>query len=316
MSFLNKWVANPVDRSLLWMVIWKADVPPKIKFFLWRLLWNILPTRSNLNAKGIACYNSCVVCGRHPESTYHIFFTCNFSRTVWLSLCPELVQMLTTLSSPDSFWDDLLSKASEVSHLRVVLCSLWFLWTNRNNCLYKDCCFTPSTFCHLVHNLFMSFPVAKPVSTSICPSPVISWCPPADNVVKINVDASYNANNRTVGLGMVARDCSGSILLCAVTSVRFMTSPLHAKMRAILFGLKLALEEGYDRLLVESDARLAISEINHAESSLWEGGSLTMEILRFYRLCSVCTFVHARRQANSLAHNIAKISCNPGFQRV
>ncbi|XVF34727.1 hypothetical protein REPUB_Repub18cG0084000 [Reevesia pubescens] len=193
-NILNKWVANPDERSPLWLVLWKSVVPPKVKFFLWRLFWNILPTRSNLNAKGIACDHLYVVCGRHPKSTFHVFFNCEFSRIVWLLLCPWLTQLLATLSDPISFWVKLLSKASEAGHLRVVLCSLWFLWINRNNCLYKDSCFTPSAFYHLVHNLLASFSVAESVTSSSRLSPVPSWCPLDENAVKINVDASLNTN--------------------------------------------------------------------------------------------------------------------------
>ncbi|XVF35782.1 hypothetical protein REPUB_Repub19eG0000600 [Reevesia pubescens] len=69
---------------------------------------------------------------------------------------------------------------------------------------------------------------------------------------------------------MVIRDCNGAILLCAVTRERFVSSHLHAEMRAILFGLKLAIYEGYDILQVESDASLAVSKIQNANGSLWE----------------------------------------------
>ena len=43
--------------------LWKALIPNKIKNFMWRLAKNILPTRHNLQRKGIVLDTSCPLCG-------------------------------------------------------------------------------------------------------------------------------------------------------------------------------------------------------------------------------------------------------------
>ncbi|XVF08744.1 hypothetical protein REPUB_Repub07fG0029400 [Reevesia pubescens] len=288
---LNKFVANPDDRSHIWLAMWKSAILSKVKFFLWCLFWDILPTRSNLIAKGIVCDHLCVVCGRNTKSIFHVFFDCDFSKVVWLSLCPWLVQFLATFSELASFWVQLLTKANEVGHLRVLLYSLWFLWTNRNNCLYKDSCFTPSAFCHLVNNLLVFSTDAELEDMTSRPSLVSSWYPPDKNAVKVNVDATFNELEQQINM-------------------------FRHEMRAILFEIKLAMHEGYDTFRVESDAHLAISEIQNANTSLWKRGSLTLEILKYCRICTICIVGHIERQANFLGHNIARISYSPGFQRI
>ncbi|XWS63816.1 hypothetical protein CRYUN_Cryun06bG0134500 [Craigia yunnanensis] len=66
---------------------------------------------------------------------------------------------------------------------------------------------------------------------------------------------------------MVVRDHLGSVLLCAVTRVERIMSPLHAEIKAILFGLEVALDNSFLSLKVESDSLLAIQDIlKQAES--------------------------------------------------
>ncbi|XVE92111.1 hypothetical protein REPUB_Repub01dG0069000 [Reevesia pubescens] len=41
------------NRNHVWRFIWEANVKPKVKIFMWRLLNNILPTTSNLECRGL-----------------------------------------------------------------------------------------------------------------------------------------------------------------------------------------------------------------------------------------------------------------------
>ncbi len=39
------------DESCVWQAVWKLNVPPKVRIFLWRALLNILPTMEKLQVK-------------------------------------------------------------------------------------------------------------------------------------------------------------------------------------------------------------------------------------------------------------------------
>ncbi|XVF26730.1 hypothetical protein REPUB_Repub14bG0043500 [Reevesia pubescens] len=73
---------------------------------------------------------------------------------------------------------------------------------------------------------------------------------------------------------MVARNNNGVVMLSVVTKERFVNFVIYAEIKAILFGIKLVMQQGFDSLMIESDTSLAISEIYKAENSLWEGGCL------------------------------------------
>ncbi|KAL5749285.1 hypothetical protein ACOSP7_023888 [Xanthoceras sorbifolium] len=93
------------------------------------------------------------------------------------------------------------------------------------------------------------------------------------------------SSKETAGLGVVVRDSLGFVLLAAVKPVVGDFSPEVAESMAVLFGFQVAMESGFKDLEVETDA--ANSFVN--DQSL------------------VYSFVHVRRSANRVAHQLAKL---------
>lgn len=69
--------------------LWKTKVPPKIQIFGWRRLINILPSKIELDKRGI--FHSfidliCVYCWTLQEDLYHLLISCSFASRVWDSI--------------------------------------------------------------------------------------------------------------------------------------------------------------------------------------------------------------------------------------
>lgn len=80
---------NLLDTSHLkcegdWSTLWSIRAPPKIKFFIWRLLRGCLPTRSNLREKHINCNIECVCCESNIEHEWHLFISRDHAKQFWL----------------------------------------------------------------------------------------------------------------------------------------------------------------------------------------------------------------------------------------
>ena len=105
---------------------------------------------------------------------------------------------------------------------------------------------------------------------------------------------------------MVIRDHSRKVLVSAVNKVQA-DSPLHAEMLAIELGLKVACAKGCSKIIVETDSLMAVKLMNQGENVLWAEGSLVVDILDFASSCDSCEFAHVCREANTLAHSIAKV---------
>lgn len=70
-----------------WNKIWTLRVIPKIRVFLWKTLYAIIPTKINLIGRFLDVDLFCVRCGADVEIVEHVFRDCEWVRKVWDS-CP------------------------------------------------------------------------------------------------------------------------------------------------------------------------------------------------------------------------------------
>nr|GEV87829.1 RNA-directed DNA polymerase, eukaryota [Tanacetum cinerariifolium] len=97
---------------------WNRCVPIKVNIFLWRLSLNKLPSRVNLDRKGIDIGSVlCPICLDDVESVNHLFFTCELAKALW-----DLLAKLWELDIPICAnilewyaWLDSLNVPSKVS---------------------------------------------------------------------------------------------------------------------------------------------------------------------------------------------------------
>ena len=85
--------------------------------------------------------------------------------------------------------------------------------------------------------------------------------PPPSDHHKISADAGYSSTTRIASLGMVARNMNVEVCFSAVVKPKKVESPLHAEIKAILFGPQLATEMNLKKFQMENDSLLAIKEI-------------------------------------------------------
>ncbi|OMO88655.1 reverse transcriptase [Corchorus capsularis] len=323
-DFLESYEAN----SRLWKLVWSSGVMPKMKYFFWRVFWNILPIKSVLRRRGLEIDDTCDVCGGHEDSMFHALFECPFSMRVWDLVCPWVASCLEDWSDEIDLWDFFLAKASRpVGQLDKFLCTLWLLWKNQNNSLHNSMCSLSAALASVASNVVQQLCKQDSVPfTGTLSSPTLGWVPPSLGLMKINVDTSFCVDRKEVGLGVVVRDNSGSIVDSASRMLSFVSGPLYAEVHALLFGFEIALELGVLRCIVESDCRVAIDHIDNFGPCWWEGGNLIYEIWELALLFDECSFSHVHREVNALTHNLASLRldnvrcrclapsvCNPNF---
>ncbi|KAL0314573.1 UNVERIFIED_CONTAM: putative mitochondrial protein [Sesamum angustifolium] len=66
--------------SPVWKTIWKANVPSKIRVFIWKVAHNALPTGRNLLQKLRFEPLACPLCCSEDEDVEHVFLRCPFAR--------------------------------------------------------------------------------------------------------------------------------------------------------------------------------------------------------------------------------------------
>lgn len=75
----------------LWKNIWAVKIPPKIKYFLWKVCHNILLVGENLCKKRIKNSTTCPLCEKEVEIVEHLLFFCEWTRVVWFGVQVQCV---------------------------------------------------------------------------------------------------------------------------------------------------------------------------------------------------------------------------------
>jgi hypothetical protein len=84
-----KFVYRSVSPPATFSWIWKSNLWPKLKVFSWLLMVDRLNTRNMLKRRHLNIGNdySCPPCSTGEEETLeHLFFSCSFSASCWLTL--------------------------------------------------------------------------------------------------------------------------------------------------------------------------------------------------------------------------------------
>ncbi|CAN0880645.1 Uncharacterized mitochondrial protein AtMg00310 [Linum grandiflorum] len=87
--------ASPISPAL-WRSIWEAQVHPKLRLFLWKLFYRILPTAEVLRKRGMNIPRPCPVCGDGFETVEHLLFQCSFALRFY-TICHLTLHCFQTL---------------------------------------------------------------------------------------------------------------------------------------------------------------------------------------------------------------------------
>lgn len=124
-----------VTQQEKWTYVWKLNIPPKVKAFLWQACTHNLLSTDNLRRRRVDIPPTCVLCSTENESTLHPFESCTFTRRCWsmvrLSLLPS-----NGLSFPE--WVSLnFSKLNDdTCSMFVMIC--WSIWKARNAKIWEN----------------------------------------------------------------------------------------------------------------------------------------------------------------------------------
>ncbi|XWS52260.1 hypothetical protein CRYUN_Cryun11dG0053300 [Craigia yunnanensis] len=271
-----------VDRSSrrrMLKTVWMSKVAPKVKYFMWRLIQQCLPVKVNLREKGVQVQR-------------------------------------TNIADHVKYWEEVLLVFEEERVLEKGLYTLWMIWNNRNDCVHNLKCRSPMNLGVLSTKLAEDFKGIASANTGDGQR-ILEDCQPSPrSYYKLNLDASYEYASGIASMGAVVRDAEAHVCLAALTRVEGVVSPFQAEIMTILFGLQVTNEQDFQELLVESDRLMAVKEIAQREESLCEWGSLIKDIQERSMDFNLCSFKHINRCANVLAHNLAKVDCEIGAQKM
>jgi hypothetical protein len=130
--------------------IWESPAPSKILAFSWQLLLDRIPTRRNLEARGIVPHNApweCLGCVGKEETSTHLFLHCPSAMWVWSEVFKWIGVSFVIPPSLSSLFE--LIKGSgrrgntRKGFLMIWHATLWSIWKARNNAIFSSGIFSP-----------------------------------------------------------------------------------------------------------------------------------------------------------------------------
>lgn len=145
-----------------WKLVWKAEAPPKVKFFIWLLLRGKTLTAENLRKRGILGPSRCPNCCRSEETMQHLFLECPVAEECWkrmASIGESTWTVQSTIGETIYHWRKKCPWKEKRSHLAqrvwntIPYTLLWRIWLARNGKVFQDKGHNIRKICHKVKML-------------------------------------------------------------------------------------------------------------------------------------------------------------------
>ncbi|KAK6164785.1 hypothetical protein DH2020_001649 [Rehmannia glutinosa] len=297
-----------------WSKLWKLPIPPKIKHFLWRACRDCLPNRQNLQRRGIIVSSLCVLCGASLENNWHIFVACPFALCCWeRAELFDLTQKFSgDIESFNQWFFDILSKVRvEVAAKFSII--LWSIWRQRNEEFWNHSHLSPEATVLAARSVLYEWGQANSLNITYADhyEPRLRcflWHKPTQNHFKCNVDAAVFQREQMTGFGMVIRNDMAEFVACRTLCIHGVMCVKEAEAMGLKEALSWVKNLNLHSVLFEVDAKGVSDSVNGAENDVSEYGLLIKECRNFLTDNSSFSVGFVHREANTVAHELARIS--------
>ncbi|KAB2609074.1 hypothetical protein D8674_012242 [Pyrus ussuriensis x Pyrus communis] len=235
-----------------WKVIWKLEVPPKLRHFLWLTVHNCLPTREALFRRRSSQTSSCPICP--------IWFGGALGYKMDRLSLPSWSDWIQGVFSPN-----LCNSGDIMWRQSYIVFTCWCIWKARCDFVFKGVPINPLKVLAAVSAEVSSFFSAKAKDGDRRGGDgrrniqVTRWCAPAYPFVKINGF-----------VGLIVRDMESKFVAAARHPITA-PSAAAAEASALLHGCRLGAELGVRYVILESDSLDAIKCLSSSLSiGSWE----------------------------------------------
>ncbi|KAI8551674.1 hypothetical protein RHMOL_Rhmol06G0204500 [Rhododendron molle] len=291
----------------LWEVVWKLNIPHKVRHFWWRACSNSLATKENLMRRRCGSSKVCPICESFEESIEHILFDCQWVRAVWFGCNlnlnvghghPRSVQKWTSQIVDDLKGEQLMG------YLEKIVMIAWHIWKSRNDFVFNYIPVDPERTLRkafaAIHE-FSDLRIPSLVHTDNLTVEDVSsqWKAPGHGSVKLNCDVAVHRNGRDG----VLRNSEGELVNGQVINAKI-NSPLHGELVAIRLACGMVKSLGIRRAIVESDNQMAIKLSVSELVPPWDVAAVVLDIRQLCEEEEIkCAWI--KRSANGLAHSVA-----------
>jgi ribonuclease HI len=142
------------------------------------------------------------------------------------------------------------------------------------------------------------------------------WQQPPVGRLKCNVDASFFEANDATGWGWCLRDSRGQFQLAGTNIRHSLYSVVEGEACAIIEAMEEMILRGFKYVIFESDSRLVVDAITSSNNGISEFSHLIAHIQFLLRSNNYFEVKYVKRQANNVAHTLARAAYSMSSRRV
>ncbi|XP_050207311.1 uncharacterized protein LOC126656752 [Mercurialis annua] len=276
---------NPAN----WKTIWDANVPNKIKIFLWKLLWNGIPTCEALNFR-LKTEHKCPHC-HQEEDRVHLLFHCDFAAKVWF-LSPLALQSRSIENTNfHNIWSKLISEMQELDRseesIQLFFFLIWAIWKARNNKAFKEVIWTIEDTVQVAVKNVEEYQTALTLNQQILSKlggnrqrqPTCrSRSTYPDHFVRISYDGATNKEYKFGTVARVAKLANGVVQGAESNIFRGIWDPGILEFLALREAMRWAKMKGWRNVIFEGDAIQVTDSVNSGNCSLATGWGICQDI--------------------------------------
>ncbi|CAN1159742.1 hypothetical protein LINPERHAP2_LOCUS22902 [Linum perenne] len=298
---------SPMDPEA-WDRVWTFPVPPKLRFFIWKCILGILPTRSALSSRIRDFPRQCPVCAVSDETVSHLLLFCPLA-TRFGALMNIPLQAINSTNFC-IVWRKVLRLPPHVGK-RIVF-FWWRVWKSRNTVVFHNKqTLLPGLQAQMVLHMAKSEldldeedALWRPAPAQAA-APPCRWRPPPVGRLKINVDGAIRPGQGGA-IGLVLRDEAGTVLFAGGRSFPQVTDVFTVEALAVREALRWGIGRGTTLLDVEGDAAMVTRHILDKKCLHSRAGVIVQECrLLLSRFPSIRCF-SVKREANTMAHQLGR----------
>ena len=77
---------SPCGHRPIWRRVWEAQVSLKMRIMAWKVVSGALATNECKKYRHISTRDSCLVCGREKETSFHALVSCEHAQRIWAQM--------------------------------------------------------------------------------------------------------------------------------------------------------------------------------------------------------------------------------------
>ncbi|CAN1120779.1 Putative ribonuclease H protein At1g65750 [Linum perenne] len=251
---------------------------------------------------------TCGHCNSHHEDTAHVLRDCEFARSVWRAVLPEVMLAEQSIWDFDRWWSVNLGSSRSGQLFGYVV---WLFWRRRNRFIFEQVSAGVEEikhqalfWAHLWSSSWKAHRLGREAPRIARQTQLIGWRLGGEGWFTLNTDGSLRPSSCSAAAGGLIREDQGRFVV-GFASKLGSCSVVRAEIKGIIEGMCLAWERGIRKLRIQSDSASAIRLLTEASWQKHQHWGLVCQFQELKSRSWELTIEHIYREANSAADFIA-----------